>query len=77
MVRLFLSLLLLLAVLAGAWWVVYRPAQSAYVEVWFDCPDGSIAIVRWAEAGYPPSASDEQGFCANIARMHPGVFDAR
>ncbi len=72
MVRLFL----LLAVLAGAWWPFCRPAQSAYVEVWFDCPD-AIAIVRWAEAGYPPSASDEQGFCANIARMHPGVFVAR
>ena len=64
-VRLFLPPLLLLAVLAGAWWSVYRPAQPAYLEVWFDCP-GGIAIVRWAEAGYPPSASDEQEVCRKL-----------
>ncbi len=61
-------LLLLLVLLAGVWRFAVTTSQSDYLEVWFDCPDG-VAIVWWAEAGYPPSASDEEDFCANIQKL--------
>ena len=56
----------LLALLIAAQ-VLWRaaPRESEYLEAWFYCPSGSVHIVKWSADAYPPSAADEERWCAN------------
>ena len=45
------------------------PRESEYLEAWFYCPSGSVHMVWWSADAYPPSAADEEQWCANEEKL--------